>query len=40
MNIYKVLPDLKKQRQLQMWHKALRSQWSADDIDWDRPKAR
>jgi hypothetical protein len=38
MNIYKVLPDLKRQRQLALWHKALRSQWSAEDIAWDRPQ--
>lgn len=38
MKIYKVLPDLKKERQLQLWHKALRSQWSATDLNWDRPQ--
>ncbi len=37
MKIYKVLPDLKKQRHLKIWHKALRSQWSAADLDWDTP---
>jgi hypothetical protein len=37
MKFYKVLPDLKKERQLKLWHKALRSQWSADDLNWDRP---
>ena len=37
MKIYKVLPDLSKKRHLKIWHKALRSQWSATDLDWDRP---
>lgn len=38
MNIYKVLPDLTRKRHLAIWHKALRSQWSAEDINWDRPQ--
>jgi hypothetical protein len=38
MNIYKVLPDLKRTKHLSLWHKALRSQWSAEDINWDRPQ--
>ena len=38
MNIYKVLPDLNRERHLAIWHKALRSQWSAEDINWDRPQ--
>ena len=38
MKIYKVLPDLKKERQLKIWHKALRSQWSAADLKWDTPQ--
>jgi len=38
MNIYKVLPDLKRERQLSLWHKALRSQWSAEDINWEKPQ--
>jgi hypothetical protein len=38
MNIYKVLPDLNRRRQLALWHKALRSQWSAEDVDWSRPQ--
>ncbi len=38
MNIYKVLPDLSRERHLAIWHKALRSQWSAEDIDWGRPQ--
>ncbi len=38
MKIYKVLPDLDKPRQMKIWHKALRSQWSAADLNWDRPQ--
>jgi hypothetical protein len=38
MNIYKVLPDLNKKRQLGLWHKALRSQWSAEDMNWSAPQ--
>ncbi|MEM7349590.1 MAG: ferritin-like domain-containing protein [Acidobacteriota bacterium] len=38
MKIYKVLPDLSKERQMKIWHKALRSQWSATDLNWDRPQ--
>ncbi len=38
MKIFKVLPDLKKERQLKIWHKALRSQWSATDLKWDTPQ--
>jgi hypothetical protein len=38
MRIYKVLPHLDKERHLKIWHKALRSQWSATDLDWDRPQ--
>lgn len=38
MRIYKVLPDLSKTRQMKIWHKALRSQWSATDLDWDVPQ--
>ena len=37
MNIYKVLPDLQKKRQMHIWHTALRSQWSAEDVDWHKP---
>ncbi len=37
MKIYKVLPDLSKKRQMYLWHTALRSQWSAEDIGWSRP---
>lgn len=37
MNIYKVLPDLGNSRQMKLWHKALRAQWSAEDIDWGKP---
>ncbi|MCZ7644929.1 MAG: ferritin-like domain-containing protein [Planctomycetota bacterium] len=38
MKIYKVLPDLTRKRQMAIWHKALRSQWSAEDLDWGRPQ--
>jgi len=38
MNVYKVLPSLNKDRQMQIWHKALRAQWSAEDIGWDKPQ--
>jgi len=39
MKIYKVLPDLSKERQMKIWHKALRSQWSAADLPWhDTPQ--
>ena len=38
MKIYKVLPDLKKERHLKIWHRALRSQWSATDLKWDTPQ--
>ena len=38
MNIYKVLPDLKKKRHMNIWHKALRSQWSAEDLNWGVPQ--
>ena len=38
MRIYKVLPDLSKKRQMRIWHTALRSQWSAEDLDWSKPQ--
>ena len=38
MKIYKVLPDLSKERHMKIWHKALRSQWSAADLDWKAPQ--
>ncbi len=38
LNIYKVLPDLNRARQLKLWHKALRSQWSVEDLDWSAPQ--
>jgi CRP-like cAMP-binding protein len=38
VNIYKVLPDLKQKRQLALWHKALRAQWSAEDMNWGAPQ--
>lgn len=37
MKIYKVLPDLNKRRHLSLWHKALRAQWSAEDVNWSVP---
>lgn len=37
MKIYKVLPDLTKRRHLSLWHKALRAQWSAEDLNWSSP---
>ncbi len=36
MNIYKVLPDLKNDRQMRLWYQGLRKQWSAADIDWKK----
>lgn len=38
MRVYKVLPDLSKERHMKIWHKALRSQWSAADLNWDAPQ--
>jgi len=38
MNIYKVLPDLKRRKHMAIWHKALRSQWSAEDLNWGAPQ--
>ncbi|HKI87260.1 MAG TPA: ferritin-like domain-containing protein, partial [Thermoanaerobaculia bacterium] len=40
MNIYKVLPSLTRERQIKIWHKALRSQWSAADLNWEAPAVR
>lgn len=40
MNIYKVLPSLTRDRQIKIWHKALRSQWSAADLNWEAPASR
>ena len=37
MHIYKTLPDLQRTRQLSIWHKALRSSWSPEDLDWSAP---
>lgn len=37
MKIYKVLPDLSKRRHMSLWHKALRAQWSAEDLNWSPP---
>jgi hypothetical protein len=38
MKIYKVLPDLGRTKHMAIWHKALRQQWSAEDIDWSKPQ--
>lgn len=38
MKIFKVLPELKKRRHLSIWHKALRAQWSAEDLNWGAPQ--
>lgn len=38
MKIYKVLPDLSRSRHMQIWHKALKSQWSADELAWNTPQ--
>lgn len=35
MKIYKTLPDLQKARHMNLWHKALKSTWSPEEIDWD-----
>ncbi|MBI4613394.1 MAG: hypothetical protein HY720_07255, partial [Planctomycetes bacterium] len=35
--MYKTLPDLTNERQLALWHKALKNQWSANDLDWKKP---
>src|SRR4029078_9587257 len=37
MKIYKVLPELTKKRHMTLWHKALRAQWSAEDLNWSVP---
>lgn len=39
MRIYKTLPDLTRPRQLSVWHKALRSRWTPEDVDWRAPLA-
>lgn len=38
MSIYEVLPPLSRTRQLSPWHKALRAQRSAEDLDWSAPQ--
>lgn len=38
MKMYRVLPDLSRERHMKIWHKALRSQWSATDLPWDTPQ--
>lgn len=37
MKIYKSLPDLKKTRHMNLWHKALKSGWSPEEIEWESP---
>lgn len=37
MNIYKVMPDLSNERQMRLWYQGIRKQWSAADIDWNKP---
>lgn len=38
MKFYKVLPDLSRKNHMALWQKALRQQWSAEDLDWSRPQ--
>lgn len=35
--MYKTKPDLTNERQMGLWHKALKSQWSATDLSWEKP---
>ncbi len=37
MNIYKVMPSLKKKRHMHIWQQAQKSMWTADDLQWDKP---
>jgi len=37
MNIYKVMPDLGNERQMRLWYQGIRKQWSAADLDWNKP---
>ncbi len=37
MRIYNVFPRLTRTRQMSLWHKALKQQWSAADLDWQAP---
>jgi len=39
MRIYNVFPRLTRTRQMSLWHKALKQQWSATDLDWKAPGA-
>ena len=36
MRLYRTLPELKKERHLALWRKALRARWSPEDIDLER----
>lgn len=38
MKLYKVLPDLSRSNHMAIWQKALRQQWSAEDLNWSRPQ--
>jgi len=38
MTIDKVLPDLSRTKHMAIWHRALRQQWSAEDLDWSQPE--
>jgi len=33
MRVYRTLPELKKERHLALWRKALRARWSPEDVD-------
>jgi rubrerythrin len=37
MQLYRTLPELKKERHLALWHKALRARWSPEDVDVTQP---
>jgi hypothetical protein len=39
MRLYRTFPELKKERHLALWHKALRARWSPEDVDLARPLA-
>lgn len=40
MRLYRTLPQLKKDRPLALWHKALRTRWSPEDVDQEHPPLR
>ena len=39
MRIYKTLPDLERKRQMTLFQKGVRSDWSPADLDWKGPGA-